>query len=75
MPPRLKNALSFSAFAGLILLGDIVHRLTVDAEAEMAELEPTRDPKPSGRSKGAQIVPWVITCLSVAALIIVLATK
>ena len=75
MPPRLKTALSFSALAGLILLGDIVNRLTVEAEATATGSETTRDPKPPRRSKGAQVIPWVIACLSVAALIIVVATK
>jgi hypothetical protein len=58
-----------------VLLGDIVHRLSVEAEDAMAGSDMTRPSKPAERSKGGQLIPWIIACLSVAALTIVIATR
>ena len=41
----------------------------------MADSDMTRGSKAPRRSKGTQVIPWVTSCLSVAALIIVIATR
>ena len=74
MPPRLHRALSCSALAGLVLLGEYAHRLQAKTVAEMAAAgsKKTGHATPPGASRGPQLIPWVISFLSVVALIVVI---
>ena len=68
---RLKRALSCSAVAGLVLVGDFVRQ--ADARAELAaaakKKKPGRQRRPR-KSTWLPVIPWAIAFLSVVALIV-----
>jgi hypothetical protein len=71
VPRRLKTALSCSAVAGLVLVGDFVRQ--ADARAELAAAAKKAKHQRSPRhTNWVPLVPWVISLLSVVALIIVI---
>ncbi len=69
---RLKIALSCSAVAGLVLVGDFVRQADARAESAAGAKKLVKHPKPSGPSPWVLMIPWIISLLSVVALIIVI---
>ncbi len=69
---RLKTALSCSAVAGLVLIGDFVRQADARAEAAAGAKKMAKRPTPVERSRWVPMVPWAISLLSVVALIIVI---
>ena len=69
---RLKRALSCSAVAGLVLVGDFVRQADARAElAAAAKKKPGRQRRPR-KSTWLPVIPWAISFLSVVALIVVI---
>ncbi len=66
-------ALACSAVAGLVLVGDFVHQLDARAESAAAAKK-TKHQRPPRHTKWALVIPWIISLLSVVALIIVIVT-
>jgi hypothetical protein len=68
---RLKVALSCSAVAGLVLVGDFVRQSEARAESAAA-VKKGRHQKPPRQRNWSLMIPWIISLLSVVALIIVI---
>ena len=71
---RLKIALSCSAVAGLVLIGDFVRQADARAESAAAAKKKPERHKPPPHSSLALMIPWTVALLSVVALIIVVVT-
>ena len=67
----MKVALSCAAVAGLVLVGDYVRQLDVRAESAAAAKKARHQRSPR-HTKWALVIPWIISLLSVVALIIVI---
>jgi hypothetical protein len=70
-PRRLKIALACSAVAGLVLIGDFVRQADDRAESAAAARK-ARPQRPPRHTKWSLVIPWIISLLSMVALIIVL---
>ena len=68
---RLKVALACSAVVGLVLVGDFVRQSDARAESAAAARK-ARHQRPRRHTKWALVIPWLISLLSVIALIIVI---
>lgn len=68
---RLQIALSCSAVAGLVLIGDFVRQADARAELAAAARKARRQRAPR-QTKWSLVIPWVVSLLSIVALIIVI---
>jgi hypothetical protein len=68
---KLQVALSCSAVAGLVLIGDFVRQADARAESAAAARK-ARHQRPPRHTKWSLVIPWIISLLSMVALIIVI---